>query len=112
MRFAIPVADGKLAQHFGHCAQFALVDADEGSHNITGAFMVDAPEHQPGLLPPWLANQGVNIVIAGGMGSRAQMLFAEQGIAVIVGAPTDAPEKLVSAYLSGALETGDNVCDH
>ncbi|NLV44905.1 MAG: ATPase [Candidatus Hydrogenedentes bacterium] len=112
MRIAIPVAEGKLALHFGHCAQFAMVDVDEGSRNIVSTFMVDAPEHQPGLLPPWLANQGANIIIAGGMGSRAQALFTQQGIEVIVGAPADTPEQIVKAYLNDALETGSNVCDH
>ena len=64
------------------------------------------------MLPAWLAEQGVSLVIAGGMGQRAQMLFGDRGISVIVGAPVETPEKLVSDYLAGALQTGDNVCDH
>ena len=28
MRFAIPLAEGQLCMHFGHCEQFALVDVD------------------------------------------------------------------------------------
>jgi predicted Fe-Mo cluster-binding NifX family protein len=52
------------------------------------------------------------MIIAGGMGSRAQGLFAESGIQVITGAPSEAPEVLVKNYLDGTLVVGDNVCDH
>jgi len=46
------------------------------------------------------------------MGQRAQMLFNEKNIDVIVGAPVEAPETLVADYLAGTLQTGVNVCDH
>ena len=51
-------------------------------------------------------------MIAGGMGQRAINLFAERGIDVLVGAPAETPEKLVTDYLAGALVSGSNVCDH
>lgn len=112
MRIAIPLADGKLTMHFGHCASFALVDADTKTKSILKREDVDAPPHQPGLLPPWLAKKGVTTIIAGGMGHRALDLFAEQGIEVITGAPSQTPEKLVLAHLSGTLQVGANTCDH
>ena len=112
MRIAIPLADGKLSQHFGHCERFALLDVDEGRKAIVTKVEHPAPEHQPGLLPRWLAEKGATVIIAGGMGQRAQDLFAEQGIAVVVGAPAEAPESLVAAYLGGTLKSGSNVCDH
>ena len=112
MRFAIPLADGKLAVHFGHCASFALLDVDLSTNAVTDRQDVDAPPHQPGLLPPWLAERGVNRIIAGGMGQHAQQLFAEQNIDVTVGAPIDTPENLVKACLAGTLQTGNNACDH
>ena len=70
------------------------------------------PAHEPGVLPKWLHELGAQVIIAGGMGSRAQQLFLENGIKVITGAPMDPPESLVNQYLAGILETGDNVCDH
>lgn len=112
MRIAIPIAEGQIAMHFGHCAQFALVDVDEESKEITGGEVVDAPPHQPGLLPPWLAERGVNLVVAGGMGSRAQQIFAQHNIEVLVGAQGGSPEEIAKAYLDGSLATGQNVCDH
>jgi Mrp family chromosome partitioning ATPase/predicted Fe-Mo cluster-binding NifX family protein len=112
MRIAIPLADGKLALHFGHCERFALVDADPATQQILKREDVEAPPHQPGLLPPWLAERGVQVVIAGGMGQRAVALFNEQGIRVHVGAPAETPEDLVQSYLRGSLQLGGNVCDH
>ncbi|MCU0610926.1 MAG: NifB/NifX family molybdenum-iron cluster-binding protein [Candidatus Eisenbacteria bacterium] len=112
MRIAIPIADGRLCVHFGHCAQFALIDADAATKAIQKRTDLDAPPHQPGLLPPWLAERGVTVVIAGGMGGRAQGLFAQHGIKVEIGAPCETPERLVTDYLAGALKTGDNLCDH
>ena len=111
MKFAVPTYQGKLCAHFGHCEAFALIDANkEGT--ITNETYVTPPPHEPGLLPPWLAQQGVDCVIAGGMGSRAQQLFAQQGIKVITGAQNEDPREAVIQYLKGTLETGANTCDH
>lgn len=112
MRYAIPVTDGRLAAHFGHCEHFALIDVDETTKAIVRKELVASPGHQPGLLPIWLAGEGVSAVIAGGMGSRAQALFSENRIQVIVGAMGDDPEQIVLDYMRGSLEAGDNICDH
>jgi predicted Fe-Mo cluster-binding NifX family protein len=112
MRIAIPLADGKLALHFGHCASFALIDVDAATKKIVTREDIAAPPHQPGLLPPWLAERGATTIIAGGMGQRAQQLFAEQGIQVVVGAAAETPERIVGDYLAGVLEVGENACDH
>jgi predicted Fe-Mo cluster-binding NifX family protein len=112
MRIAIPIANGRLALHFGHCEKFALIDADPTEKNVLGKEEVEPPPHEPGLLPRWLAEKGANVIIAGGMGQRAQSLFAENGIDVLVGAPADFPEKIVKNFLSGTLQTGANACDH
>jgi ATP-binding protein involved in chromosome partitioning len=112
MRVAIPICEGVLTMHFGHCEKFALVEVDPDLKAIVGTTMVDSPPHQPGLLPRWLAERGVTLVIAGGMGGRAQQLFADAGVPVIVGAPSAVPEKVVMDYLAGSLVTGANVCDH
>ena len=112
MKIAIPLAEGKLTMHFGHCASFALIDVDPQTKNILKRDDIAAPPHEPGLLPPWLAERGVNMIIAGGMGQRAQQLFAQQSIQVVVGAPAGTPEKLITGYFAGTLQVGENVCDH
>ena len=112
MRIAIPVANGQLCMHFGHCEQFALVDVDEGAKTILKTDFVTPPPHEPGLLPRWLHERGANVIIAGGMGQRAQGLFAQNGIKVLVGAPGGSPEEMALAYLNKTLQVGENACDH
>jgi len=112
MRFAIPMAEGQLCMHFGHCEQFALVDVDAASKHITGTTYLTPPPHEPGVIPRWLHEQGATTIIAGGMGMRAQQIFAENNITVVTGAPVASPEALVTAFLQDALVTGDNACDH
>ena len=112
LRIAIPLDGGELSMHFGHCECFALLDVDSSEKKILKREDIEAPPHQPGLLPPWLAERGANMIIAGGMGQRALGLFAQQGLQVVLGAPAETPEKLVSDYLAGTLTVGENVCDH
>jgi predicted Fe-Mo cluster-binding NifX family protein len=112
MKIAIPVANGQLCMHFGHCETFAVLTVDAATKKITGCENLVPPPHEPGVLPRWLGEQKVNVIIAGGMGQRAQQLFAEQNISVVVGAPSAAPEALVTAYLAGTLVSGTNACDH
>jgi predicted Fe-Mo cluster-binding NifX family protein len=112
MRLAIPVSRGILAQHFGHCDNFELIDVDTAKKEILQRRTVAAPPHQPGLLPGWLAERGAEVILAGGIGSRALQGFTAHDISVIVGVPELDPESLVRNYLDGNLQTGDNVCDH
>ena len=112
MRLAIPVTEGKVAAHFGHCSHFALFDVDEATKAIVKRGIISSPGHQPGFLPEWLAEEGISVVIASGMGSRAQALFSENRIEVVIGALDEDPEKAVLDYIKGELATGANICDH
>lgn len=110
MKFAIPLANGKLTAHFGHCQEFALIEVAE--NEIANKQILIPPPHEPGILPTWLHEIGANVIIAGGMGQRAIGLFSVKGIKVVTGAPTLAPEELVNSYLNNTLMTGANVCEH
>ena len=112
MKIAIPLTAGLLSEHFGHCEQFALIEADPGSRRILTQTLVVPPPHEPGLLPRWLHQQGVQVIIGGGMGQRALDLFAANGIAVHVGTAGAAPEAMAQAFLSGALGTTTPTCGH
>ena len=112
MRIAIPLAQGKLSLHFGHCEQFAIIDVDSDTKSIENQELASPPAHEPGALPRWLSGMGVNVIIAGGIGQRAQQLFAQNNIEVVIGASSQSPEELVTAFLKNTLETGDNICDH
>ncbi len=106
----VPVSGGKLSAHFGHCEQFAFVETRNGK--IVKTDMRNPPAHEPGVLPRWLAEQGADVAIVGGMGESAQQLLRGKGIEVIMGAPMDSPESLVNQYLANTLVSGENSCDH
>ena len=110
MKIAVPTVQGRLSLHFGHCESFTFFEIE--NDQITNKYTEAPPPHAPGVLPTWLKNKGVNLVIAGGMGTRAQGLFQQNGIQVIVGAPAIEPERVVSDYLEGKLELGENICEH
>ena len=112
MKIAIPIVEERLSTHFGHCEAFAILEADQQGKAIVSKSMHTAPPHEPGLLPRWLHELGADVIIAGGMGQRAQQLFAQNGITVVVGAQAETPEQLASRYLSGTLQAGENLCDH
>ena len=107
---AIPLENGHLCSHFGHCQQFAIVDVENNA--IVGENLITPPPHEPGLLPGWLAERGVTNVIAGGMGQRAIDLFTVQNIKVNVGAQPKSPGELVNDWLKNTLVTTANSCDH
>ena len=111
MKYAVPVVGGMMSPHFGHCEQFAFYDVDE-KKKITHKEFINSPEHQPGLLPVWLAEKGASVVIAGGMGPMAVELLKQHGVGVVLGAVETDPEKAVLSHLKGSLATSDNTCDH
>ncbi len=110
MKFAIPLVNGKLMPHFGHCQEFALIDVED--KQIKKKEILIPPPHEPGVLPKWLSDLETNVVITGGMGNKAKSLFDLHKITVIIGAPELEPEELVNRYLDNTLVAGDNPCDH
>lgn len=112
LKIAIPLANGQLCMHFGHCEEFAVIEVDETAKKILKSETMTPPPHEPGVIPRWIGSLDVKLVIAGGMGPMAQQLLAAQGIQVLAGAMPAVPEELVKAWFDGTLECGDNVCDH
>ena len=107
---AVPLENGILCSHFGHCQQFAIIETD--NNVVTSEIQVTPPPHEPGILPGWLAEKGVTDVIAGGMGQRAIGLFNQQKINVFVGAPLKNPAELANDLINNTLDAGANYCDH
>jgi ATP-binding protein involved in chromosome partitioning len=108
-RIAIPTSRGVLSAHFGHCEQFTFIDVRNSQMVYKTA--VEAPPHEPGSIPQWLSENGANVIIAGGMGIRAQQFFDSYGIQVVIGAPSLTPEEVVEQFVAGTLQTGANACD-
>lgn len=108
--FAIPTASGKSCAHFGHCQSFAVVQVD--GKELGAVSFLEPPAHQPGTYPRFLADQGVDVILAGGMGAMAQDLFRRNNIEVHMGVAEDEPLALVQKFLRDELQTGENLCNH
>ncbi len=110
VRIAVASDKGMVTEHFGHCEEFIMFDAENGQ--ITKSEKIANPGHKPGFLPNFLNDQGVNVIISGGMGGGAVQIFNENNIEVIVGAKGEA-KAVAEAYLQGSLEYTGSIChDH
>ena len=110
MRVAIPTENGLICQHFGHSSQFAIIDINPQTKVIEQTQSLTPPPHDMGVLPAWLADMKCTHIIAGGMGTRALMLFEQNGILVISGAPQISPQEAVEKYINNELTAGGNPC--
>lgn len=68
MKIAVAAMGNTVSGHFGHCEDFLIFDTADGA--VTGEERVPNPGHRPGFLPNFLADRGVEVIIAGGMGGR------------------------------------------
>ncbi|WP_159517846.1 NifB/NifX family molybdenum-iron cluster-binding protein [Sunxiuqinia indica] len=109
-KIAIPTENGVLSTHFGHCKHFTLIEVKNDS--IGNETVVEAPPHEPGLLPKWLAERGVTEIISGGIGQKAVNLFKSNNIIIHAGAPNKPANELVRDLIDNRLMTGTNACDH
>jgi predicted Fe-Mo cluster-binding NifX family protein len=96
--------DAQLGQHFGHCALYTVVTAKNGQVVSVGA-LPNVPHQQGGCMAPvnHLAGNGVNVLLAGGMGMRPLMGFNQVGIAVYHCGEAASVGQAVDAFLAGRL---------
>ncbi|MCM1991507.1 NifB/NifX family molybdenum-iron cluster-binding protein [Oceanirhabdus seepicola] len=107
MRVTIASEGNNVSGHFGHCEGFKVYDIK--GKKIINESLVENPGHKPGFLPQFLNDLGVEIIIAGGMGERAQQLFNKNNIDVIVGACGECGE-VIKRFLDGTLVSSGSVC--
>lgn len=110
MKIVIPSADGKLCGHFGHCEYFTFVEANPETKEILSIEEKIPEEGISCQSAGWIAEQGANVVLAGGMGGRPYNIFCECGVTVVTGCPEIDIKEIVTAYLSSELVTGENSC--
>lgn len=108
MRVAISTDGEFVSAHFGRCPTFTIVDIIKNG-DVVLKESVDNPGHQPGYIPQFLHDKGINCIVAGGMGMRAQGLFDEFGIQVIVGVSGKVNE-VIEQLKKGTLKGGESLC--
>ena len=111
MKYATPLSEGKLSAHFGQSTEFMLIDVDNNGQ-IVSKQTISTVAHKCGSLPMLLADKGVNVVLAGGMGMGPRLAFERRNIQVVLGVTKIDPEKAVLSHLNLTLVSGQNVCEH
>ncbi len=110
MKICIPTSNGKLCSHFGHCDSFTFAEINPQTKEILN---IEEKIPQEGIScrsASWISEQGTTKVLAGGMGARPLMMFAQNGVKVVAGCPELPIKELIEKYLSNTLETGKNSC--
>lgn len=97
--------EAALGAHFGHCDLYTLVKINEGEVQEI-ATLPNVPHEQGGCMAPvnHLAQNGVQVLIAGGMGMRPLMGFNQVGIDVLYGGNATTVGEAVNALLNGKLQ--------
>jgi len=110
-RIAFPSGNREIVEeHFGHCKDRSVYNIDDNGNTISVDYLIP-PSHAPGVLPKFLGDNNVDVIITGGMGAMAVKMFKEQNIDVILGA-TGTIETNLKTYLEGDLSSTDSACNH
>ena len=103
--------ESKVAQHFGRCPFYILVDLEDTEvKEVFGVANPHYASHKPGMVPAFINEQNVNVMVAGGMGGRAIEFFNQFGIETATGAAGTAQDAL-NGYINGTLN-GASACAH
>lgn len=109
MKIAIASDGSTVSGHFGHCESFKIYDIE--GENIVGQKDIANPGHKPGFLPKFLHEQGVDCIIVGGMGQKAQKIFSHHNIDSFTGVQGEVIE-ILDKFLAGTLENKGSGCNH
>ena len=108
MKIAISTDNGNVSEHFGRCPQFTIAEIDDGK--VIKKEVIENQGHDSaGSLPKFFQDIGVNVVIAGGAGSRAQEFFKQFNIELIVGV-SGSVDETIEKFREGKLEGSAGTC--
>ncbi len=107
MKIAVASEGRTVSDHFGYCERFNIFEIK--NNKIVSSESVLSPGHKPGVLPNFLHDIGVSLIISGGMGVGALEIFNELNIEVITGVSGNV-EEIVKKYLAGEIQISDEAC--
>lgn len=115
MRIALPLVEGKFALHYGSSDSISLHDIDAAHGVAKGAGVVATPAEGMCGAGPWLAAQGVEVLLAGGIGAGAARGLADAGVRVFAGVQDEDARKVLELFLAGLarareLAPGESMC--
>ena len=110
MKIAVTYENGMVFQHFGHTKQFKIYEITDGS--VVSFKILDTNGSGHGALAGLLKENGIDVLICGGIGGGAQNALTQAGIKFFGGVQGSADQAVV-AYMTGKLDYNpDAKCDH
>ena len=109
MKIAVTYDNGEVFQHFGRTESFKIYEVED--NKVVSSEVISSNGTGHGALAGLLAEQGVNVLICGGIGGGAQTALTEAGIDLCAGVQGNVDE-VVETYLKGELESSGVNCDH
>lgn len=112
-KIAVPIAlDGNIDSHFGHCQAYSVFSVNQ-SNQIIGVNTIDSPQGCgcKSNIGAVLAEQGVSVMLAAGIGEGAIHVLNHWGIDVVRGCSGKAAD-VVQAYLNGNISDSGSSCRH
>ena len=109
MKIAVPTVGDQVDQHFGHCEKYSVFTIEDNLIQTVEYMESPAGCGCKSNMASVLAQSGVKILIAGGIGNGAVNVLTQNGIRTIKGASGNVRDA-VEAYLQGKLLDTGNIC--
>ncbi|QWC00404.1 NifB/NifX family molybdenum-iron cluster-binding protein [Mycoplasmatota bacterium] len=110
MKVALSTKNNLITEHFGHCDYFVVYEVE--NNEINGSYLIKNPPHQKGYLPKFLKGEGIDVVIAGGIGAMAVNGLKNLGIDCYINVEGDV-SVVIEKFLNNELNQGGEPCtDH
>lgn len=116
MRIAMPIADGKFSTHYGRAKGLSVHDVDLETGTSVDLGLKPFPETGTCSAASWVAQQGIDVLLAGGLGGGAAQGLGKHGIKVLAGVQEEDPAKVLASFLAGVtrvveLAPGESMCN-
>jgi predicted DNA-binding protein (UPF0251 family)/predicted Fe-Mo cluster-binding NifX family protein len=111
MIVAVPYLRGEVNAHFGSTQAFLIAEGVDGRVERTSVFEMQGMQHNHAGISGFLKEQGVQVILAGGMGGPMQQALKAQGFELYCGVGGSALEA-VEAFLRGEIEQSEATCGH
>ena len=108
MKIAVTYDNGEIFQHFGKTESFKVYEVED--NKVVSSEVIGSNGTGHGALAGLLAEQGVNVLICGGIGGGAQTALTEAGIELCAGAQ-GTTDQAVESYLNGEVVSSGANCD-
>lgn len=109
MKIAVTYDNGNVFQHFGRTEFFKVYVVED--NKVISSEVISSNGIGHGALAGLLSEQGVDVLICGGIGAGAQSALSDAGVELCAGAQGDT-DQAVEAYLKGELVSSGANCDH